>query len=64
LPPERTDVFIRLRDNPAHDPGLCLWSGSLWVGYQRAYLPREVSHWRYPTTYIEPGDCAAHEITP
>ena len=47
LPSLYADVRIRLKDNPSHDPGnVILDSTGWWAGYQRAYHPDEVSHWR------------------
>jgi hypothetical protein len=54
FPEPFTDVEIRLESDPNHDPGYIIWSPDLglWCGYQRNYLPREVSHWR-PLTHLE-----------
>jgi len=50
MPPLFTDVRIKLGNNPRHDPGdVVLDDTGWWVGYQRAYHPDEVTHWRHKT---------------
>jgi len=60
LPPEYTDVEIRLKDNPLHNPGLIVRQGEWWAGYERAYGMNEVSHWRYPPDYSETDAAAVY----
>jgi len=48
MPKQHTDVHIFLKNNPNHDPGHVIWDDglSMWCGYNRNFLPKEVSHWK------------------
>ena len=55
LPPEQTELRIRLKNNPTHDPGNMLWMSfssdkqdidiGMFVGYNINHFCKEVSHW-------------------